>query len=186
VHPRLGAVDVVPFVGLDGEDAVPARDAFAAWIEAALRVPALRYGGPDGPTLPDVRRSARRRRLDVHPTAGAVAVGARPVLVAYNLVLADADLGLARRVAAQVRGPAVRALGLAIGREVQVSLNLVEPLRLGPADAWDAVARLARIGRAELVGLLPAAVLDAVPAERWDELDLAADRTIEARLARSG
>jgi hypothetical protein len=77
----------------------------------------------------------------------------------------------------------VRALGLAVGREVQVSLNLVEPLVTGPADAWDAVNRLAPVARAELVGLVPRAVLDAVPEARWAELDLAADRTIEARLS---
>lgn len=183
VHPRLGAVDVVPFVSLGGEDAVRARDGFAAWVEAELRVPALRYGG-GGPTLPEVRRSGRRARLAVHPTAGAVAVGARPVLVAYNLVLASSDLALARRVAAAVRGPAVRALGLAVGEEVQVSLNLVDPAVVGPADAWDAVAALAPVARAELVGLVPRRILDAVPPERWPQLDLSADRTLEARSRR--
>jgi glutamate formiminotransferase len=185
VHPRLGAVDVVPFVALDGEDAVGARDRFAAWVVAELRVPALAYG-PDGPTLPEVRRAARRAPLALHPTAGAVAVGARPVLVAYNLVLAAPDLALARRVAAAVRSPVVRALGLAVGDEVQVSLNLIDPLVHGPAEAWDAVEPLADVARAELVGLVPRSVLDATPEHRWDRLDLSPDRTIEARLTRSG
>lgn len=188
-HPRLGAVDVVPFVPLAGSslaDATAARDRFSAWAAGALRVPAFRYGG-DGPTLPEIRRGARHRRPDdggprPHPTAGAVAVGARDVLVAYNVVLAEADLDRARAVASAVRGPAIRALGLRVGDDVQVSMNLVRPAEVGPAAAYDAVRAHVPLRRAELVGLLPDAVLRAVDPDRWDELDLAEDRTIEARL----
>ena len=188
-HPRIGAVDVVPFVPLAGSspvDAVAARDRFATWVAAALGVPAHRYGH-DGPSLPEVRRAARGRRPDAggplpHPTAGAVAVGARDVLVAYNVVLAEPDLRRARAVAAAVRGPAVRALGLRVGPDVQVSMNLVRPRELGPAGAYDAVAALAPVRQAELVGLVPEDVLRAVDPARWPTLDLAADRTIEARL----
>lgn len=192
-HPRLGAVDVVPFVplahGSTGE-ALAARDRFVAWAGAELALPAFTYGTDR--SLPEVRRGAfRRLRPDAgplrpHPTAGAVAVGARPALVAYNLWL-DADHSTARAVAAAVRGPAVRALGLRLGDDVQVSLNLVDPLRFGPADAYDAVAALAPVARAELVGLAPAAVVDAVPPDRWHQLDISPDRTVEAKLAaRSG
>jgi glutamate formiminotransferase/glutamate formiminotransferase/formiminotetrahydrofolate cyclodeaminase len=78
----------------------------------------------------------------------------------------------------------VRALGLAVGDDVQVSMNLVDPARVGPADVWDLVAAHAPIARAELVGLMPHAVLDAAPAERWIQLDLGPDRTIEEQLAR--
>lgn len=175
VHPRVGAVDVVPFVPLAGStmaDAVAARDRFAAWIESALRVPALRYG-PER-TLPDVRRSPPPLP---HPTAGACCVGARGVLVAYNVVV-DATLAEARRIARSLRSPAVRALGLAVGGDVQVSMNLLDPAAVGPAEVFDAIGG----GRAELVGLVPQAVLDAVPRHRWAELDLAPERTIEARL----
>ena len=184
-HPRLGAVDVVPFVALGTTapgEAVAARDRFATWVAAELHVPALRYGA-GAPSLPDVRRTARRLRLDLHPTAGAVAVGARPVLVAWNLWLAEPDLEAARRVAAALRGPGVRSLGLAVGVGVQVSCNLVDPLVLGPAEVWDRVAAEVPLDRAELVGLTPDAVLAAVPEARWAQLDLAPDRTIEARLA---
>jgi hypothetical protein len=65
---------------------------------------------------------------------------------------------------------------------VQVSMNLVAPDRFGPADAHDRVAAQVAVAGAELVGLVPEAVLRAVPTDRWDELDLAADRTVEARL----
>jgi glutamate formiminotransferase/glutamate formiminotransferase/formiminotetrahydrofolate cyclodeaminase len=114
-----------------------------------------------------------------HPTAGAICAGARPVLVAYNVWLADGvDVATARRVARELRGPALRALGLDVGGRAQVSMNLVDPLHLGPADAFDAVAARVPVGRAELVGMLPSAVLQAVPPDRWAELDLAPERAL--------
>ena len=185
VHPRLGSVDVVPFVG--GDDARAARDAFCDWAWDELRLPTLRYGDDVGRTLPEVRR-VRGRSRRAHPTAGVAAVGARGPLVAYNVWLADgADLGLARRVASAVRRPgAVRALGLPVGGRVQVSMNLVDPLSFGPADAFDAVAALAPVDGAELVGLVPEAVLLAVPEDRREPLDLRPDRTVEARLRAAG
>jgi glutamate formiminotransferase len=195
-HPRLGVVDVVPFVPLAGSspaDALAAREAFADWSASELGVPCFLYG-PER-TLPEVRRLAFRERAPdrgpatPHPTAGATAVGARPVLVAFNVWMSTPDLALARQVAAAVRGPAVRALGLQVGEATQVSMNLVDPLRVGPREARALVedrlrAAGAAIGRSELVGLVPEAVLRATPASAWDELDLAADGTIEARLAR--
>jgi glutamate formiminotransferase len=205
-HPRLGVVDVVPFVPLDGsslDDAVAARDRFLAWAATELGLPGFAYG-PER-TLPDVRRRAFRQLAPdagphtPHPTAGAVCVGARQVLVAYNVWLA-AGVGVAgaREVAGAVRGPAVRALGLDVGGRAQVSMNLVDPMLVGPADAYDAVAALAEVAGvagvagvggvagAELVGLLPGAVLDRVPDARWVELDLDRSRTIESRLAWAG
>jgi glutamate formiminotransferase / 5-formyltetrahydrofolate cyclo-ligase len=77
----------------------------------------------------------------------------------------------------------VRALGLAVGERVQVSLNLVDPDTVGPAEAWDRVAARVPLAGAELVGLVPQAVLDRTDPARWSQLDLAAGRTIEARLA---
>lgn len=191
VHPRFGVVDVVPFVPLGGRplaEAVAARDGFARWIGGELGVPAFLYG-PER-ALPEVRRAAFAGLAPdagppaPHPTAGAVAVGARPPLVAWNLWLAAPDLARAREVAAAVRSPEVRALGLAVGARVQVSLNLVAPERVGPAEAWDRVAALVEVAGAELVGLVPQAVLERTDPARWAQLDLAPDRTIEARLAR--
>ena len=180
VHPRVGAVDVVPFVPLAGStmaDAVAARDRFAAWVTEELGVPALVYG-PEGPSLPVVRRAPP---AFPHPTAGACCVGARPVLVAYNVVV-DRSLPEARRLAASLRSPEVRALAFPVGDDVQVSMNLLDPLVVGPADVFDAIGG----GRAERVGLVPAALLDRIPETRWPELDLAPDRTIEARLRSVG
>jgi glutamate formiminotransferase len=192
-HPRFGVVDVVPFVPLAGsamEDAEAARDRFLAWIAGDLGVPGFAYGRHR--TLPEVRRRAFADLAPdagppvPHPTAGAVAVGARDVLVAWNLWLAEPDLDRARRVAREVRGPHLRALGLAVGTRVQVSTNLIDPLVLGPAEAWDLVSERVPVAGAELVGLVPTAVLDRTPEERWRQLDLAPERTIEARLARAG
>ena len=190
VHPRLGALDVVPFVPLAGAtmaDAAAARDRFASWAAARLGIPCFLYGSER--SLPEVRRRAfvdldpDMGRPVPHPTAGAICVGARSVLVAYNLWLApEAGVDVARSVAAALRGPAVRALGLDVGGRAQVSTNLLDPLVTGPARVYDEVAALAPLAGAELVGLVPEAVLDAVPPERWAELDLSPDRTIEARL----
>ncbi|MDP9403913.1 MAG: glutamate formiminotransferase [Actinomycetota bacterium] len=193
-HPRIGAVDVVPFVPLAGaslSDAVGARDRFAAWAGAELGVPCFLYG--PARSLPEVRRLAFAGLAPdagpdrPHPTAGAIAVGARPPLVAYNLWLAPgAGLERAREVARAVRSSTVRALGLQVGPAVQVSCNLLDPLAFGPEEAYAAVAALAPVARAELVGLMPAAVLSAIPGERWSELDLDRSRTIEARLRQAG
>jgi glutamate formiminotransferase len=188
-HPRIGAIDVVPFVPLEGstlDDAIAARDAFARWAAAELGLPCFLYG-PER-SLPDVRREAfgalapDTGPATPHPTAGACAVGARRVLVAYNLWLADADLSAAMSIAAAIRAPAVRALGLQVGSAVQVSCNLIAPEEVGPAEVYDRVARDAVVERAELVGLVPRAVLAAAPPTRWAALDLSEDRTIEARV----
>jgi glutamate formiminotransferase len=189
VHPRFGVVDVVPFVPLEGstpDDALAARDAFARWMATDLGVPCFLYG-PER-SLPEVRRGAfGDLRPDhgadhPHPTAGATAVGARPFLIAYNLWLADPDLPLAQRLVRALRGPAVRALALQVGSHVQVSMNLIDPDQVGPADVYDEVASVAAIARAELVGLVPDRVRDRIPRARWAELDLAGDKTINTRL----
>ncbi len=112
-------------------------------------------------------------------------MGARPVLVAYNVWVSPADV--AGPVARQIRRPNVRALGLRLGDRAQVSCNLIDPAVLGPVELYDAVAELvAEAGGAvhggELVGLLPRAILQVIPAARWPELGLSAEATVEARL----
>lgn len=183
VHPRCGAIDVVPFVPLDDStmaDAVAARDAFATWAEDELELPCMTYG-PEGRTLPDIRWAVAAGEVQGHPTAGVCAVGARDVLVAYNVWLVEPDVALAKQIAREVRSDAVRALGLDVGGHAQVSCNLIDPDRVGPAALYDAVASRAAVARAELVGLLPARVLAAIPTARWRSLDLGPSRTIEAR-----
>ena len=206
VHPRLGVVDVVPFVPLDARgapadvdadltEAVEARRHFAEWAAEELALPCFFYG-PER-SLPELRRRAfADLQPDTgpdhpHPTAGACAVGARPALVAYNLWLDCTDLSVARKVAAEIRSDDVRALGLAVTGAVQVSCNLLAPLRTGPAQVYRAVSQAAgrrgvAVGRAELVGLAPAAVVRAVPEDLRVTLDMDVARTVEARLAAAG
>lgn len=205
VHPRIGALDVVPFVPLNPDGsasadadlaaALRARDEFADWAASTLELPCFLYG-PERP-LPEVRR---RAFVDLapdsgpgrpHPTAGACAVGARHLLVAYNLWLSTDDQEVAASIAREIRGTTVRALGLAVAGRTQVSCNLLRPTSFGPAECYDAVERLAedqgvRITRAELVGLVPAGLVEATPPERLAQLDLDPARTIEARLAAAG
>ncbi len=202
-HPRFGAADVVPFVSLDGAagEAVTLRDDFAGWAARELGLPCFLYG-PER-SLPTVRREAFRSLAPdtgppvPHPTAGASAVGARPVLVAYNVWVVGpeegttAALGLARRVAGAIRGPAVRSLGLRAGDQAQVSCNLIDPGSVGPAEVYDLIAAAVTeqgggVIRAELVGLVPSRVLAAIPVHRHAELDLSPERTIEARLESAG
>jgi len=197
VHPRLGVVDVVPFVPLgaagfggpiDLSEAIAARDRFARAASEGLALPCFVYG-PER-SLPEIRRRAFTDLAPdegphvPHPTAGACCVGARPCLVAYNLYLASGDLATARRIAARVRSDEVRALGLSVGDEVQVSCNLIAPWSTGPVEIYAEVSRFAEVSRAELVGLVPSALLERVESARWPELDLDPDRTIEARLGR--
>ncbi len=216
VHPRIGALDVVPFVdltavvdlsgptsrGRKSASAGPAtqaltspkaceeRNRFAIWAAKTLHLPCFLYG--DERPLPEVRRSAwsgimpDAGPLRPHPTAGAVAVGCRPVLVAYNVWLAEADLGTAKAIAASLRSAEVRALGLQVGDSAQVSCNLVRPFLRGPGFVYDSVAAQAAVSRAELVGLIPREVLRAEKPSRWKELDLSDSRTIEARLEEAG
>jgi glutamate formiminotransferase len=201
-HPRLGALDVVPFVPFEPGQRAPAdlgeasglRDDFARWLADEHGVPAFVYGplaGGGGRSLPEVRRTAfAALQPDAgpdrpHPSAGACAVGARRTLVAYN-VWVD-SLAVAREVAPLVRGEAVRALALAVGSRAQVSTNLIDPDAYGPDRLYDTVAELAAkaggsVVGTELVGLIPKAVLEGIPADRWPELDLATERTVEARL----
>ncbi len=212
IHPRFGAADVVPFVALGAgvagspNPAVGARDRLARWAGDQLDLPCFLYGPHR--SLPEVRRTAfRSLQPDTgptkpHPTAGASAVGARPVLVAYNVWITDGgprqhgrDVGsafsVARAIAAELRGDGVRALGLAVPGGAQVSFNVTDPAAVSLAELFDAVATRAEgrgcaVVRGELVGLVPAVVLDRAPRHRWTELDLGEDRTIEGRMAARG
>jgi glutamate formiminotransferase/glutamate formiminotransferase/formiminotetrahydrofolate cyclodeaminase len=191
VHPRIGVVDVVPFVPLEGStfgDALSNRDAMSSWIADELHIPVFVYG-PER-TLPDIRRGAFTSLApdfgpaEPHPTAGAVAVGAREFMLAWNLWLSEPDLALAKSIASSIRGPGVRALGLQVGDQVQVSMNLIDPLTVGPAEIYDQVASRAAIARAELVGLAPQSVLAAANENRWEQLNLSIETTIESRFQR--
>jgi glutamate formiminotransferase len=204
IHPRFGVADVVPFVSLHDAGltlAVEARDGFAAWAGKEFGLPCFLYG-PER-TLPEVRRQAftslrpQTGPSTPHPTAGATAVGARPPLVAYNIWLAgrapafESLPAFARAVAASLRGPKVRTLGLQVADGAQVSCNLIDPTATPIDGLYDRVSDAAHsagvtVLRAELVGLIPRTALTLVPRSRWRELDLSDERTIEGRLQARG
>jgi len=185
-------------IGPPLETALAARDRFARWLGEELSVPAFLYGPDLDRSLPMVRRQAfSDLRADFgpdrpHPSAGSSAVGSRPFLIAYNVWLRGVDMVRARLLAASLRGPGVRALALELNGRVQVSCNLVDPLTVGPLQLYDKVARhlaeeaSGQIDHTELVGLVPASVLDRIPPTRWSELDLSPSRTVEARLEETG
>ena len=190
VHPRHGIVDVVPFVALEPstfDDAIKARDEFAQFAATELGVPCFLYGTER--TLPYIRAHAYKDLLPdcgpmlPHPTAGSICVGARPILVAYNLWLKDETLDAAKKISASIRSASVRALGMQVGRCTQVSMNLIAPHIVGPADVYDEVAKHAEIARAELVGLIPSRVLATIARSRWAQLDIGSEKTIEWRIA---
>jgi glutamate formiminotransferase len=176
---------ILPFSNF--ADAVAARDEFATFVADEFDVPCFLYG--TGRTLPQLRKDAfTHLRPDVgpsapHPTAGAICVGAREVLVAYNVILADSGITTAREIAGKLRSQHVRALGMEISAGAQVSMNLIAPTQVGPADVFDMISAMAQIDQCELVGLIPANVLQRIPKNRWGALDLTAEKTIEWQLA---
>ncbi len=195
-HPRMGATDVVPFVPLEGttmNDCVALARALGERVGRELEIPVYLYERaatrPSRENLADVRRGefeALREQIGknadrdpdfgprrIHPSAGAIAIGARPFLVAYNVYLGDASrLELAKEVAKAVRGSSgglryVKALGLEVDGQAQVSMNLVDLERTPMHRAYDMVrmeaeARGVAPTWSEIVGLVPEqALLDA-------------------------
>jgi len=195
VHPRVGALDVLPFVpvrGVSMEECVNLAHAAGERIARELGIPVYFYERaakrPERVNLEDVRRGGFEKLREeigivaerapdvgeprVHESAGAVIIGARPFLIAYNVNLLTDDVTIARRIARAVRArdgglPYLKALGLELKSRglVQVSMNLVNPQVTGLHQAFAAVAREAermgvRIAGSEIVGLVPQYALD--------------------------
>lgn len=217
-HPRMGAVDVIPFVPLEGAtmaDAVAAARDTGRRIGDELGVPVFLYERaatrPERRNLADLRRPRFEGLRDLvgsdpawapdfgpartHPSAGCVAVGARPPLVAFNVDLESSDVALARRIAGKVRErdgglPGLKALGLFIAKRgcAQVSMNLCDPERTGLLAAFRAVEAAAReagatLRSSELVGLVPRAALPADPERTILLAGFRNDWILEERLA---
>lgn len=187
-HPRIGALDVLPFVPLGDatlDDAVTLAHRAAARIWRELGIPAYLYGAaasaPHRAQLADVRRGefeglAERLARDeqwrfdygdaAHASAGAIAVGARPFLIAYNVELRSGDLALAKRIARTLRASSgglrtLKCLGLRLADDrVQVSCNLTDVDAVPLYRVTELVRRAAArdgvsVRRSELIGLAP-------------------------------
>lgn len=216
VHPRVGAVDVVPLV----PPAPAAQGACVALARALGRTVAQRFGipvflyadaaaRPERRALENIRRGelaglARRMRQPEwqpdfgpsvpHPAAGVSVIGARSVLIAFNVNLATEDLAAAREVARAVRAsggglPHVKAIGVRLrGGRVQVAMNLTNYRETSLPRAFDAVRheaalRGAAVAGSELIGLVPADALDAAGAEYVQLAEFGPRRLLETQLA---
>ena len=192
-HPRIGATDVVPFIPLEGstmEDCIALARSLGERVGRELQIPVYLYERaattPARENLADVRRGEFEGLRDelgknparnpdfgpskIHPTCGAVAIGARPFLVAYNIYLGPAtNLQIAKNIAKAVRGSSggfryVKGLGLEVDGQAQVSMNLVDTEKTPLHHAVEFVklraeAEGAAVTWSEIVGLVPERVL---------------------------
>ena len=194
-HPRIGATDVLPFVPVSGttiDDCVALAHEAGNRIWRELSIPVYFYERAalrsDRKRLEHVRgKGFEKLREEIamnpdrapdiggprlHPTAGAIAVGARPFLIAFNVTLETSDIMIARRIARVVRErdgglPFVKALGFELRSRgiVQVSMNLTNYEQTSIARAFEAVREEAdrlnvKVRGAEIVGLVPRAAFD--------------------------
>lgn len=217
-HPRMGAADVIPFVPISGitmEECVELSVRVASEIARRFGIPvylyeqsarietrrdlaAVRRGEFEG--IREEIRTRTERRPDfgppeVHPSAGAVAVGARHPLIAYNVYLESSDLEVARAVARAVRFssgglPHVKALGLEIRQrgQVQVSMNLTHYRATPIHAAFDRVAleaerRGVEVASSEIIGLVPREALEASAARYLRLEGFSGNQILENRLA---
>lgn len=220
VHPRIGALDVMPFVPLRGMttgEAVALARRVGETLGARFALPVYFYGAaafrPERRKLSEVRRGeyeGLEAQLSdpaaapdagparFNPKTGATAVGARGLLVAYNVWLDSDDLEVARAVAREVREssgglPGVQAMGVALPSRgvVQVSMNLLDFRRTPLPLAFDRVrSEAGRLGvkllRGELVGLAPRAAFAGEPPERAGLSDFSARQLLETYLPPEG
>ena len=212
-HPRLGAVDVLPFIPLAGvsmDECVELARRVGREIAGRHAVPVYFYAKaatrPERVRLPDIRKpeyeglaallgtshvpDAGPPRL--HPTAGAIVVGARPFLIAFNIELDSTDLKLAQRIAKEIREssgglPAVQAKGFMLSDppRAQVSMNLLDHTTTSLSTVWREVESRAsaagvRLLRGELIGLLPLDAALEVTASALKLEGFARDRVIES------
>jgi glutamate formiminotransferase len=215
VHPRVGAVDVVPFVPLGDatmEECVALASSTAALVAERLEIPVFLYEdaatSDDRRSLSSIRRGGmngialRMKQTAWHPdfgpdqphqTAGVTAIGARPILIAYNVNLASNRLGVAKRIASIIRASSggfahVKALGMQLDDgTVQVSMNLTNYKETSMATVFDATTREAavdgvRVLGSEIVGLVPADALPSDPVRRLKLRPEDLDKVLERRL----
>ena len=169
-HPRLGALDVLPFIPLAGvtiEECVALARSASERLAERFNLPVFLYeAAAEGRSLPFVRQHAFVDLLPdfgpahPHPTGGSAVVGARMPLIAFNVDLGSDDLALARRIARDIREAfpgRVRALGLPLSSRgiVQVSMNIVKPAEVSLLDVVEFISARAPVLRSELIGAMP-------------------------------
>lgn len=215
-HPRIGATDVVPLVPIQGltlGDCVALAERLGQQIGDELQLPVYLYAAaarrPERRRLPDIRQGEfeglvqtigrPERAPDFGPTkvgpAGAVVVGARPFLVAYNVYLKSEYVDIARHIAKCIRESsggfaAVQAKGFLVEGQAQVSMNLLDTQTTPLHVVYDEITRLAAeqgttVDRSELIGLMPQSVLMAAAAHYLRLPDFTTERTVEGAMQRA-
>ena len=216
-HPRMGAVDVVPFVPIEGvtmADCVALARKVGTAVADRFHVPVFLYeeasSNPARKNLEDIRRGefeglAAKMATEgwapdfgpavPHPSAGAVVIGARMPLIAYNINLATNRLDVAKKIAAAIRHSSggyrfVKAMGIALEERgiVQVSMNLTNHEKTPIFRVFETVKREAeRYGVAvlesEIVGLVPSAALSAAAEFYLQMAGFNADQVLENKLS---
>jgi glutamate formiminotransferase len=171
VHPRMGALDVLPFVPLRGITLAECAELavlVGQTVSQTLDIPVFLYENASRKqrSLPDIRKNAFHGimpdfgPLQPHPTFGALVCGSRRPLIAFNVNLLESDVRTARRIAKEIREEfpgEVRALGLYLQSRnlAQVSTNIIRPERVSPLEVIQFVAERADVISTELIGALP-------------------------------
>lgn len=217
-HPRIGATDVVPFVPIRGvtlDECVQIARNVGKEIAERLSIPVYLYEAaatrPERANLENIRKGQFEGLRDeietnpdrkpdfgeprIHPTAGAVVIGARKPLIAYNINLNTPDVGIARQIAKRIRFssggfPCVKAMGVLLKdrNQAQVSMNLTDHEQTSVEVVFDAVQREAavhgvEIAGSEIVGLIPQKALDQVAVARLRVENFTPAMILENRLA---
>jgi glutamate formiminotransferase len=185
VHPRMGVADVVPFVPLRGAtiaDCVPLAQRLGERVGAELGIPVYLYEHaatrPERRNLAEVRRGGYELlKQTIHTPerqpdygaaqvgkAGACIIGARDILIAFNVFLDTDDVSIAKQIASQLREAnsgfgGIKALGLLVNGQAQVSINVTDYQRTSLFEVVAMIKSKTRIHHSELIGLLPAAAL---------------------------
>ena len=216
-HPRMGALDVLPFIPISEatmQDCVEIANKVGSRIASELNIPIYLYESaakrPDRVNLEDVRRGEFEGLRDaikidasrqpdygpkeIHPTAGAIAVGARMPLVAFNVNLRSTDIRVAKDIARKIRTsnggfPKVKALGLALAAKgvVQVSMNLTDYTVTGIPAVFEAIRKEAQeqgveISESEIIGLIPLDALCDVAKESLKVASFTSKQVLERRI----
>lgn len=209
-HPRIGATDVVPFVPVANvtlAECVRLARRFGQQVARNWKIPVYLYEaaatGPERVNLADVRKGEyeglveEMRKPDfgpnkMHPTAGAMVVGARQYLVAYNVNLDTADVQIAKDIASRIREkngglPGVKALGFAVDGRAQISMNLVDFARTNIDGVYrvieaEAQKRKVAIYNSEVYGMIPLAAMVKMVRDSLKAMDFTADQVLEKKI----
>lgn len=209
-HPRIGATDVVPFVPVSGvtiNECVKLAEKLGKRVAKNLKIPVFLYEAaatsPERVNLADVRKGeyeglvAEMRKPDfgpskMHKTAGAVVIGARKYLIAYNVNLDTSDVQIAKDVANAVREktgglPGVKALGFAVNGKAQVSMNLVDFEKTNMDEAFRAVEaeagkRGVKVFDSEIYGMIPLEALVRMARTQLKATGFKAEQVLEKRM----